>query len=44
MEQDPTTKEKLPLSSSLQKGNETASEKLRWVVAIKHDPLGTAAF
>ena len=36
MERDPT-KKKLPLSSLLQKRNETASEKLKWVVEIKHD-------
>ena len=33
-----TTTKRLPLSLSIQKGNETASEKLRWVVKIKHDP------
>ena len=33
-----------PLSSSLQKRNETASEKLRWIVAIKHDPLEEYTF
>ena len=29
---------------SLQKRNETASDELRWVVAIKHDPLEEQPF
>ena len=38
MERDLTSAEKLPVSTLLQRGNETASEKLVLVVVIKHDP------